>query len=141
MGLISLVYVSFESHPMSDDELKEILTKAREVNRSKGVTGMLLYRDGFFIQVLEGEETTVQPLYEKIAKDPRHKNVLTVYINQIKQRTFSNWSMGFNKLTEGDMKHVEGYTDFLEQPSIEFFTDKPDRATTLLSQFKQRTYF
>jgi len=141
MGLISLVYVSFEAYPMTDDELKSILVKAREVNKSKGVTGMLLYRDGFFIQVLEGEESIVRPLYEKIAKDERHKNVLTVYVNEIENRTFSNWSMGFNKLTESDIKRVEGYNDFLDQPSVEFFTDKPSRATTLLAQFKQRTYF
>jgi len=141
MGLISLVYVSFESHPLSNNELRDILTTARDTNRKINVTGMLLYRDGFFIQVLEGEEATVRPLYEKIAKDPRHKNVLTVYVNEVVNRTFSSWSMGFNKITEDDVKGMEGFTDFLAQPTAEFFTENPSRAAGLLEQFKQRTYF
>ncbi|NJO83577.1 MAG: BLUF domain-containing protein, partial [Blastochloris sp.] len=47
---------------MTDDQLREILVKARDKNRRLNVTGMLLYRDRFFIQALEGEQEVVEPL-------------------------------------------------------------------------------
>jgi len=79
MGLISLVYVSFANLDMSEDELRDILTKARENNQKLELTGMLLYRNGFFIQALEGEEEVVTALYEKIKQDPRHRSILQIH--------------------------------------------------------------
>lgn len=141
MSLISLVYVSFASHPMTDEELQAILAEARDFNKPNNITGMLLYRDGFFIQALEGEAEVVEPLYNGISKDERHKNVLLVYKNTITERSFSDWSMGFNKIEAGDGGDLPGFTDFLAKPSAEYFTDHPSRATVLLESFKNKTYF
>lgn len=141
MALVSLVYVSFASHPMSDDELRDILAKAREKNKQLNVTGMLLYRDGFFIQALEGEKDVVDTLFAVISKDMRHRNVLLVYETEISDRTFSSWAMGFNPLNNLTAEE-EGFFDFLhDAPSAKIFTDKPSRATALLEHFKDRTYF
>lgn len=142
MPLVSLVYVSFASHDMSDDELREILEVARRKNKELNVTGMLLYRDGFFIQALEGERNKVDPLYDKIAEDPRHRNVLKVYETEIKHRAFSDWSMGFNKISDEQIAQTPGFTEYLEKPDeSHFFKDQPSRATKLLEQFKNQTYF
>lgn len=143
MPLISLVYVSFASHDLSDDELKAILAKAREKNKRLNVTGMLLYRDRFFIQVLEGEQDVVEPLFDVIAADDRHTNVLKIYSNEISERSFSDWSMGFNKLEEVENEPIPGYNDFLTDPTAksDYITKKPDRAGKLLENFKERTYF
>lgn len=142
MAMISLVYVSFASHELSDEELKDILEVSRRNNKPDGVTGMLLYRDGFFIQALEGEESVVRPLYEKIKQDDRHKNVLLVTESKINSRSFNDWSMGFNKLSDEDVEQLPGFTDFLqEQKDLSYFTDHPSRATMLLDSFKNRTYF
>ncbi|MEO1442551.1 MAG: BLUF domain-containing protein, partial [Chloroflexota bacterium] len=65
MTLVSLVYVSYATEPMSGAELEALMAKSSANNKPLGVTGMLLYRQGFFIQVLEGEEDVVMPLYEK----------------------------------------------------------------------------
>ncbi|MEL6406516.1 MAG: BLUF domain-containing protein, partial [Chloroflexota bacterium] len=62
MALNVIVYVSYASHTMSESELVEILDTARENNQRLNVTGMLLYRDGFFIQALEGEQAVIEPL-------------------------------------------------------------------------------
>lgn len=142
MALISLVYVSVAAQPMSDDQLQEILRESRDNNEPRSITGMLLYRDGFFIQALEGDEDAVIPLFESIRTDARHRNVLMVYKNRIESRTFSNWSMGFNKISDTQVEDLPGFTDFLTNPSdMSFFTDHPDRATGLLESFKNKTYF
>lgn len=141
MGLITLVYVSFATQPLDDAALKDILAIARKNNQELNITGMLLYRDSFFIQALEGEESVVNALYDKISHDPRHKGVLKVYSNAIPKRSFTTWAMGFNKLSDTAPEGIEGYTDFLSNPNTAFFTDQPDRAQVLLRSFQEHTYF
>jgi Sensors of blue-light using FAD len=141
VGLIDLVYVSYQSHPLTDDELREILKVARETNKTLDITGMLLYRDGFFIQALEGEAETVEKLYNKILQDPRHINVLVVSKESITDRAFSQWEMGFNKVTDSTLAKMEGFSDFMENPDASFFTDHPPRAKRLLETFREQIYF
>jgi hypothetical protein len=141
MGLITLVYVSFATNPLNDEELKKILAVARKNNQEAGITGMLLYRDGFFMQVLEGDEAVVNAKYNRIAEDPRHRGVMKVYSHPIEERSFSKWSMGFNTLRDSAPEGLEGYTDFLANPNQAFFTDEPTRAKILLLSFRLGTYF
>jgi len=116
MSLITLVYVSSAKRKMSDEDLKSILEVSRDNNRKQDISGMLLYRNGFFIQALEGEEDAVQALYNKIKEDPRHGNVLSVYKAKIHERSFADWSMGFNKVEDESLKKLDGFTDFINQP-------------------------
>lgn len=141
MSLVSLVYVSTASQPMSDEELMEILKKAREKNARLGVTGMLLYRDGFFIQALEGEQEVVDALYGTITSDARHTRVLKVMESSIHQRSFSNWEMGFNKFTEQDLEKIEGYKDYGHLGLERMLADHPSRALKLLQSFVDQIYF
>ncbi|MDX1991186.1 MAG: BLUF domain-containing protein [bacterium] len=142
MPLASLVYVSFASHDLSDDELRDILTVARDNNKTLNVTGMLLYRDRFFIQVLEGEKEVVRSLFAHIGKDPRHHYVKLVCVDDIDKRSFGEWSMGFNKLGHEALAALPGYSDFLSQEHrTDYFTRNPGHATALLQSFKEQTYF
>ena len=143
MPLVSLVYVSFAVHDMSDAELKDILEVSRRNNKYKRITGMLLYRDGFFLQALEGEKAIVDALYDKIAQDPRHRSVLKVYEDVVDHRTFGDWSMGFNKLDDETIAGVPGFTYYLDKPQAnpDFLVDKPNRAVRLIQNFKNKTYF
>ena len=139
MALVSLVYVSFASQDMSEDELREILKKARENNQKLDVTGMLLYRNGFFIQALEGEEEVVTALYEKIKLDPRHRSILQIHKYPIRKRSFEDWSMGFHYVENQDLAGLEGFSSFLTKPfNGNFFRDNPSSAETLLYSFKER---
>ena len=61
--------------PMSNDALKELLHVSRANNERNRITGMLLYKNGHFMQVIEGEEARVTELMNIIKKDIRHKNV------------------------------------------------------------------
>jgi len=90
-----LIYVNSASAPMNDDELFTLLEQSRENNLKLEVTGMLLYKDGSFMQMLEGGKETVLELFERIKQDKRHKNVISIISDDIRQRNFEYWSMGF----------------------------------------------
>jgi len=113
--MIQISYISSASPPMSTEELLALLQKCRENNAGRGVTGMLLYANGTFLQVLEGAEEVVDELVEIIKKDPRHKNIQMLYRKPIERREYSDWSMGFRRLSDKDLKEVEGLRDFGEK--------------------------
>ena len=75
MSLFCLVYTSLANQKMSDDNLKDLLKKSRLKNETLNITGMLLYLDPFFIQILEGEEAIVNETYNIIKQDSRHVQV------------------------------------------------------------------
>lgn len=141
MPLYCLVYTSVSSQELSDDELKELLKKAREKNKNLNITGMLLHMDPFFIQVLEGEEVTVIDAYNRIKEDPRHHKVSLIYKKQIKERCFSDWTMGFNKVSDDDTKDLDGFSDFWEHAMPKSLNRTSREIERLLSMFKHETLF
>ena len=115
--LSSLVYTSLAPVPFSHDDLLALLEKARTTNHALGVSGMLLYKDSAFMQALEGEETVVAKLAEKISHDPRHTSYFVCSRQQIDRRQFPDWSMGFADLdADGAGANTPGYSDFMRQP-------------------------
>ncbi|WP_233872007.1 BLUF domain-containing protein [Dyadobacter sp. CY323] len=110
-----LVYIS-SSNELSADQLRELSTKSQEKNRLLGITGALLYCNGSIIQVLEGEEEKVNILYNVIAKDRRHNQVTKLYGGQIKERSFSDWLMGYRTLTQSEMSALEEEIPFIRNP-------------------------
>lgn len=133
--MISLCYISTAVEPMSDESLNDILKTARAVNAQSDITGMLLYKDMSFLQVLEGESSVVKALYKKIEQDQRHTDVFTVFLEKIFTREFANWSMAFRNLDGENMDNVEGYTQFMEtgEPfARDFFNELTPAKRTLL---------
>ena len=120
---------------MSDDNLKGLLTKSRLNNERKNVTGMLLYLDPFFIQILEGEEAIVNESFNIIKQDSRHQKVTLIYKKPIEERSFPNWTMGFNKISDENVEAVEGFSDFLQRPTADFFSDSPSETEKMLKKF------
>lgn len=96
-----LVYVSAASWAMSNADLNEILDVSRRNNRRDGVTGMLLHIDRGFLQVLEGPRPAVQEIFAPIRRDPRHNAVRVLVEQEIRDRLFAGWSMGFDRLDPG----------------------------------------
>ncbi len=101
-----LIYASQASESLLNSEysvsmeLNAICAKARKVNSSIGVTGILLYKGGRFLQVLEGNGIVLKKLYEKIASDPRHCNLERLAVVESNLRLFDSWSMGLLNLDE-----------------------------------------
>ena len=116
MALYTIVYASTATKEMSDDDLLLILEKSRTFNQLNGVTGLLLYREGFFIQVLEGEENIIDTLYEKIEHDIRHYNPLLIFKRPITERHFGQWAMGFRSPDLDALKKISGFSDYIHSP-------------------------
>lgn len=138
MSLCTLVYVSLAARPMTDADLSDLLATCRKNNRKKEITGLLLYRDGFFMQALEGEETVIDELYTHIRNDQRHSDVLLICKEAIAERSFAEWSMGFKALDQSQLQSLEGFTDFLDHPNPFFFIRNPGKAQSLLYAFRTR---
>ena len=137
--LFSLIYASSAVDLFSTDDLVSLLETCRRNNTAAGVTGMLLYKAGNFMQVLEGEEETVRRLHAKIQHDPRHRGLLTLTEHMITERQFGEWSMGFRNLADSALRTVAGYNEFLNVPlnDTEFAT-RPSRARRLLATFREK---
>lgn len=110
--MIQLSYLSTATRPMGAELLSALLQQCLGYNSGSGITGLLLYGNGTFLQALEGGEYVVTPLYEKIARDPRHADVKCLNIKTIETRQYSEWSMGFRRVAEGDLADVAGMRDF-----------------------------
>ncbi len=137
--LFSLVYASSAVELFSTTELVALLECCRRNNTAAGVTGMLLYKAGNFMQVLEGEEETVRRLHAKILCDPRHRGVLTLTEHMITERQFGGWSMGFRNLTDPALRTLPGYNEFLNVPLDDAgFAAHPSRAQRLLATFRDK---
>ena len=96
-----LLYASNTSRDTPEAVLDDILAVSRRNNAPAGVTGMLLYVEGGFMQVLEGEEQAVRRHLRRICRDRRHWNAL-VLLDRAAPRAFSDWSMGFERPKPGD---------------------------------------
>jgi hypothetical protein len=133
-----LVYVSVAAENVAKDDLLDILAKSRAANAEAGITGMLLYKDGNFMQVLEGEEDAVRALYARIRRDPRHLGIVTLVEGQREDRSFGDWSMGFRDLSTTEAREVSGYSEFLNTPlTAEEFSNNPGQCERLLWAFKR----
>ncbi len=136
--LFSLTYVSSALKPFSKSELEQLLVVSRENNAERGVTGMLLYKEGNFMQVLEGDERKVRTLYEKISVDARHKDDIVLLQGPVAERQFPEWSMGFRDLDSPGAGDIPGYSEFLNTPlSGREFSADPTRSQKLLLTFKR----
>jgi hypothetical protein len=93
--MLELIYASAAVKPFSQAELTTLLAKARIKNTRMGVSGMLLYDRGSFLQVLEGEADDVLAIYGVVSKDPRHERVVKLLETITPARSFADWSMGF----------------------------------------------
>jgi len=98
MSIYQLLYVSGAVGRPTEEDVEQILAVSRRNNAELGVTGMLLYADGTFIQVLEGEESAVKTLSHRISRDPRHRNYMVLCEQKSQSRAFADWQMGFKKL-------------------------------------------
>lgn len=133
-----LVYVSVAAEKASKDDLLEILARSRTKNAEAGITGMLLYKDGNYMQVLEGEEKAVRDLYARIRRDPRHLGIVTLVEGRRDNRCFGDWSMGFQDLSSPEARDVPGYSEFLNTPlTAEEFSSDPGQCERLLWAFKR----
>lgn len=100
-----LVYISNTRIDFPESELDSILAVSRRNNSARGITGLLLYLGGAFLQVLEGADQDVDAIYARIRSDTRHWET-TMLLDQDMPRAFDGWSMGYQKLDAGEADDV-----------------------------------
>ncbi len=137
MSFLQLVYASAATTPFTENELLNLLDVSRRNNVELGVTGVLLFMEGSFLQVLEGPPDKVESLYDKIFQDRRHGAVLLLLRREVEDRGFGDWSMGYVNAGK-KKKELQGLFDLLG--AYKKFSDlqgDQERVRSILNGFKQ----
>ena len=135
-----IVYVSAASKPMTEKELDEFLVDIRKRNKKLGVTGMLLYNRGNFIQVIEGKEETIKQLFDDISRDKRHDTIVKILDGHTQKRSFPDWSMGYHRISNKQSSRIRGFTNFMnDETSIEQLMGSSGEIMKILNSFKRHT--
>ena len=138
--LIHIVYVSFSNEELSEKDLETLLQEIRSKNEQQQVTGLLLYNDGSFIQVIEGSQQTIRDLFNRIRGDERHTNVVKLLEEPIKTRAFPDWSMGFRKISSEQSSAIPGFSNFMhEQNPVKTIQGSTRQVVYLLNSFRKYT--
>ena len=109
--MIQLIYISSTTNKPSESELLYLLEQARSRNLRKHITGMLLYSNNTYLQLLEGEPKDVLELYDAILKDPRNEGHVLLRESEILNRDFPDWSMGFENLESRSPDELPGFVE------------------------------
>lgn len=138
--MLSTVYVSEATFEFSDDDLATLLMKTRANNARLGLTGILLHREGRFMQVLEGPTQVVLDRFAFIAEDPRHRKIQKLIEEHIKTRQFPGWTMGYSAVTDTLANVIPGYDDFFAAPRVDVDSSQTvTRARRLLEWFRDNS--
>lgn len=114
--LYTIIYTSAAAAEPTDAALRDILSISRANNARDGITGLLLYADQAFFQVLEGPEAAVRETFRRIGNDGRHRNTVTLLTAPISARSFGDWRMGFRRVAPQVLDaHIAGFTDALDR--------------------------
>lgn len=135
--ILQLGYASAGTVAFTNDDLVELLAKSRANNEAAGITGMLLYHEGSFLQVLEGPQEAVEELYGRICLDPRHTEAILLFRREHLGRQFDNWTMGFHQVSKDPSQRPDGLNQFLTT-GITTITDRDaEKIRNILLGFRE----
>lgn len=135
MSVYRIVYHSNASVKMKDSEIFKIVAKAQKNNKKAGITGLLLFIDDCFIQLLEGEEKSVKALYNKIMHDERHERPKVILQGNIAKRDFESWNMGLKIFTSQDIHDLKEINQNPDFDLLKDLKEKQDLAIELMRFF------
>jgi Sensors of blue-light using FAD len=123
-----IIYSSEAATPMQADDLQELLDHARQSNAAKGITGALIYTEGIFLQILEGDKVLLQDLMARIQRDVRHENVVVLRASEVPAAIFGSWKMAYVSATPKQVANWTGGGVANELPdSLRETADEQDR--------------
>jgi hypothetical protein len=129
-----IVYSSEAATPMQTGDLEELLDHARRSNAAKGITGALVYAEGIFLQILEGDKVRVQELMAKIQRDVRHGGVIILREGEVPEAIFGSWKMAFVSATPQQVANWAGLS--VANGTIESLSDAAEEQSRT-AQFAQ----
>lgn len=114
------MYVSSASAELTEDSLHQILANAQSNNAARGITGLLLHADGNLMQLIEGPQSAVEALFEKISQDRRHKQVMVLFRKAMEKRDFPEFKMGFRRVSRDLVEEmIPAFTDIVEKRQLD----------------------
>ncbi len=113
-----IMYSSQATEPLAVTGLEQILADARAGNEARNVTGALVYVDGVFLQLLEGDSDVLRSLMENIGRDARHHSVKVFYEAQVEARSFESWRMAYVSATAEEMSAWAGLPGATTVPAL-----------------------
>lgn len=135
--LYELIYESYSQSVPTYEELDSLLKQARLKNERLGVTGMLVYHNREFIQLLEGERDVLMELYGAIQRDERHSRLRIIWESEIPERGFADWRMGFLDTRTDACSLEEGFSNFLEDGILTGARRSPTVAKRLFTHLRR----
>jgi hypothetical protein len=135
--MFAIIYMSRAAHAVAAKDLVELLNKARENNARNRISGLLLYKNGHFMQVLEGDEDQVTRKMAQISRDPRHRDVTILTQGPIAAPHFAHYAMGFVHIDAVRPERRALVQDLVAEPLFsERYRNNPKQAWDLLLSFK-----
>jgi hypothetical protein len=133
--LVHCIYASSATVNFNKDDLDGLLAICRANNGKINISGMLLFQNRSFFQILEGEKSVVTNLYEKISGDKRHNKVVKIIQEPIQEKSFADWTMGYANISSQSFSKIDGVNDFFAQGKC-FGELEEGRVRKLLQAFK-----
>lgn len=135
--IFQLIYISYNRIPAKDldKEVDQIIQSSKESNHENDISGILLFRDHIFMQLLEGDKDKVLQTYGKICADKRHYKITTLASQYTDQRIFEIWSMGIHKISQEDL------TQDIFKAVINPYLDSQDKCYELMNPSRAKKLF
>lgn len=136
MKLNQIIYTSQTTKKLEFKDVREMAIKFQGNNKTKGLTGLLVYGNRFFMQILEGKQAEVNSLYHTISNDDRHKEITILNYSQIAVRQFEDWSMGC-LLIDSQPEIRKIVEEYFEDNTFNPYTLSPSLAYLFLTEIGQ----
>ncbi len=136
-----IIYLSSAIKLFSDEEINELLHQSRINNKKRNLTGLLLYSEGNFMQILEGNKDDIQNTFEKIKLDSRHKSIITIINEPLEKRSFSDWTMGYSLIDPAFLKNHPEINPFRLKNSTSIDIIIKTFIETFLNSFRNKVLY
>ncbi|WP_405292250.1 BLUF domain-containing protein [Algibacter sp. Ld11] len=137
MILRRLIYSSQAVELFNKRQLLDLLHDSRGFNSIDNISGVLMHKHGYFLQIIEGQPEMIDDLLVRLRRDPRHKDLKIIHDSSVKERLFTNWAMGCANFDDAELSMLPGFRTDLTDPEVieELITHLPEVATLLRENF------
>ena len=138
MSVSYLIYTSTSNHLLTLEDLGTLWEQAKGNNLKSNISGLLLYQEGIFMQMLEGELDNILRLYDKIQLDSRHVCEQKPITGEIPKRFFPGWSMGFKQIEQGqNLPSLKVFLNYIDSLFIQYDKEKVDEILNFILGYSQ----
>lgn len=129
-----IIYTSQSTKQFNKRDLLDLLHDSRAFNTMDNISGVLMHKNGLFLQIIEGKSKDLENLIERLRRDTRHNNLKIIDDQLVEDRIFANWSMGCADFDDPTLSLIPGIRTDLSDPTVinNLITNLPELVTLLL---------